>query len=241
MDRVFHAFIDTLNGNPDIPSLHSAMGDIVVALDLNCFAYLFESQQADASVKLISNYPTEWTDHYLDKSYQQLDPVIGQASRQSDPFQWGCDRWLPDLGASQLKFLDEAAQFGIRCGVTIPICDPRCRIATLTFAADQSHGRFSRSVERHLSLFRLLAVLFHSRASLRLAPSRCIAGVQLTPREYECLEWAARGKSAWDIGCILGISRRTAAFHLDNARSKLDVKTISQAVAKLAAGTNFLP
>ncbi|ESZ53486.1 helix-turn-helix transcriptional regulator [Mesorhizobium sp. L103C131B0] len=39
-------------------------------------------------------------------------------------------------------------------------------------------------------------------------------GISLTPREYECLQWAARGKSAWAIGCILGIKPRTAAFHL---------------------------
>ena len=63
----------------------------------------------------------------------------------------------------------------------------------------------------------------------------------MSPREFECLEWAARGKSAWDIGAILGISRRTAAFHLDNARLKLGVKTISQAVAKLAASAHFVP
>ncbi|MFK5073526.1 helix-turn-helix domain-containing protein, partial [Klebsiella pneumoniae] len=35
---------------------------------------------------------------------------------------------------------------------------------------------------------------------------------RLSPREFECLEWSSRGKSAWEIGSILGISRRTAAF-----------------------------
>ena len=33
----------------------------------------------------------------------------------------------------------------------------------------------------------------------------------------------------------LSISRRTAAFHLDNAKTKFGVRTICQAVAKLAA------
>ncbi|WP_409997200.1 helix-turn-helix domain-containing protein [Bradyrhizobium cosmicum] len=44
------------------------------------------------------------------------------------------------------------------------------------------------------------------------------SGVVLSPREYECLEWSARGKSAAEIGIILGIAERTAGFHLDNAR-----------------------
>jgi DNA-binding CsgD family transcriptional regulator len=49
------------------------------------------------------------------------------------------------------------------------------------------------------------------------------------------LEWAARGKSAWEIGCILGISRNTVAFYLEGAKKKLGVRTIVQAVARLAA------
>jgi DNA-binding CsgD family transcriptional regulator len=32
-----------------------------------------------------------------------------------------------------------------------------------------------------------------------------------------------RGKSAWEIGRLLNISRRTAAFHLDNAKMKFGV------------------
>ncbi|WP_348632859.1 helix-turn-helix transcriptional regulator [Mesorhizobium sp. M4A.F.Ca.ET.020.02.1.1] len=55
----------------------------------------------------------------------------------------------------------------------------------------------------------------------------------LTAREYECLQWAARGKTAWEIGCILGVTRRTAAFHLDNARRKLGITTRSQLVARV--------
>lgn len=64
---------------------------------------------------------------------------------------------------------------------------------------------------------------------------RFVDGVRLSPREREALEWAAKGKSAWEIGLILNISRRTAAFHLENAKAKLGVRTICQAVARFAA------
>ncbi|WP_353027207.1 helix-turn-helix transcriptional regulator [Mesorhizobium sp. M0991] len=59
-------------------------------------------------------------------------------------------------------------------------------------------------------------------------------GVALSRREIECLKWAARGKTAWEIGRILGISRHTAAYHRDNARMKLGVKTVIQAAVRLA-------
>lgn len=43
----------------------------------------------------------------------------------------------------------------------------------------------------------------------------------LTPRELECLRWTAEGKTAWEVGQILGISAQTAARHLSNATQKL--------------------
>lgn len=237
MDRVFRTFIDSLHGNADVPALGTAMTEISAALDLGTFAYLSAGRASNAQVKLISNYPTSWTSFYLANGYQDIDPVIDRAVRTREPFQWGREYWSNHPGSQQIQLLEEAAHFGIRCGFTIPIHDPLSRITALTFAADDCHANFARCIERHQSLLQLLAILFHSRARLTLAPIRSVSGILLSPREYECLTWAAKGKSAWDIGCILNISRRTAAFHLDNAKSKLGVRTISQAVALLAAAT----
>jgi DNA-binding response OmpR family regulator len=60
--------------------------------------------------------------------------------------------------------------------------------------------------------------------------------VDLREREVETLTWAARGKTFWEIGQILGLSRRTVEFHLENARRKLGVATRTQALIKAATG-----
>jgi DNA-binding response OmpR family regulator len=60
--------------------------------------------------------------------------------------------------------------------------------------------------------------------------------VDLREREVEALTWAARGKTFWEIGEILGLSKRTVEFHLDNARRKLGVATRTQALIKAATG-----
>ena len=52
----------------------------------------------------------------------------------------------------------------------------------------------------------------------------------LSPRETECLRWAALGKTDNEIGTILSISPRTARFHVENAKRKLGVATRIQAV-----------
>lgn len=55
---------------------------------------------------------------------------------------------------------------------------------------------------------------------------------KLSSRELECLRWRAKGKSDWDTGQIIGISERTVKFHLENARTKLDVMNTTHAVSK---------
>lgn len=65
-------------------------------------------------------------------------------------------------------------------------------------------------------------------------------GIGLRDREVETLTWAARGKTFGEIGMILGLSKRTVEFHLDNARRKLGVATRTQALIKAATG-NLIP
>jgi DNA-binding response OmpR family regulator len=65
--------------------------------------------------------------------------------------------------------------------------------------------------------------------------------IGLRERELETLTWAARGKTFWEIGEILGLSRRTVEFHLENARRKLGVATRTQALIKAATGHLIQP
>ena len=65
--------------------------------------------------------------------------------------------------------------------------------------------------------------------------------VGLREREVETLTWAARGKTFAEIGTILGLSKRTVEFHLENARRKLGVATRTQALVKAATGNLIRP
>jgi LuxR family quorum sensing-dependent transcriptional regulator len=53
----------------------------------------------------------------------------------------------------------------------------------------------------------------------------------LTSREVEVLTWAAQGKSAWEIGEILDIAKRTVDEHVQTAVRKLDAVNRTHAVA----------
>jgi DNA-binding response OmpR family regulator len=65
--------------------------------------------------------------------------------------------------------------------------------------------------------------------------------VELNDREIETLTWAARGKTSAEIAKLLGLSKRTIDFHIENARTKLGVSTRIQAAVKAATGRLIEP
>ncbi|SDD35046.1 DNA-binding transcriptional regulator, CsgD family [Bradyrhizobium brasilense] len=237
--RIFQQFIGRLAESSDPVSAKQSMGDVTAALDLHCFAYLALPHEPGTSPKLISTYPSSWTELYLRRGYESIDPVVRRAVQQSEPFRWGLG-FDPDVRPeSERELFEEAAGSGIRCGFTFPIHDNGV-IAALTVATDARRTGFERSLNKYVQSLRLISIIFHAHARRFWTSDRIVGGVVLSPREFECLGWSSRGKSAGEIGIILGISERTAWFHLDNARAKLGVRSLRQAVALLAESRSKL-
>lgn len=63
----------------------------------------------------------------------------------------------------------------------------------------------------------------------------------LNDREVEVLTWVARGKTSLEIAQIIGLTKRTIDFHIDNARAKLGAATRTEAVIKAATGRLIEP
>ncbi|WP_292592460.1 autoinducer binding domain-containing protein [Mesorhizobium sp.] len=90
-----------------------------------CLWCLIASQKP----RLISNYHSGWISHYLRHQHERIDPVVEWARCSECPFQWGPGSGHAGISKRQQQLFDEAAEFGICCGLTIPLCRPprRCR------------------------------------------------------------------------------------------------------------------
>ena len=64
-----------------------------------------------------------------------------------------------------------------------------------------------------------------------LVAARSARQTRLTRREREVLAWSAQGKTAWEIGEILNIAKRTVDEHAQTAMRKLGATNRTQAVA----------
>jgi DNA-binding response OmpR family regulator len=80
--------------------------------------------------------------------------------------------------------------------------------------------------------FDVLEMIIKSRLSRCSRSEIWPSKISLSEREVETLTWAARGKTSAEIAAILGLTKRTVDFHIDNAREKLGVSTRVEAAVK---------
>lgn len=176
---------------------------------------------------LAVTYSSEWVDHYRARGYVKIDPVIRTGLRRVLPIDWGeFDRSDTPLR----QFFGEASEFGLgRKGMSFPIHGHRGDRALLSISADMSEREWEWARRTSFRQFPVIAAHLHD-AVLR------IEGIlrprpRISPREFECLQWTAAGKTAWECGIILGLAPRTVRFYLESARHKLGASSTTHAVS----------
>ncbi|WP_456683102.1 autoinducer binding domain-containing protein [Bradyrhizobium sp. USDA 3311] len=185
MDRVFQKFAERLTESTHPDTAQESMADVTAALNLSCFAYLALPAKRGSAPNLISSYPSSWTALYLQRGYDSVDPVVRRAIDHSQPFQWGHGFELRNQPDSERALFEEAAKFGIRCGITFPIHDCKGAIATLSFATDEPRKSFERALVAHANSLRFIAGFLHAHARRFWMIDRLVGGILLSPREYE--------------------------------------------------------
>lgn len=186
----------------------------------------------------IGTYPDNWVQHYFEREYIQIDPIISHCQDHAVPLLWqdAVDRTrrLLDPTAQRVRqMFSEACEFGLCGGLSVPLHGPGVSWGLMSYAG-RSPG--TRQFQRIMPDLHLLAHYVHEAARRFLMDKSAPADVPaLTHRERECLTWAAEGKTSWEIGLLLKISERTTIFHLQNAMHKLGVSGRQAAVARATA------
>jgi DNA-binding CsgD family transcriptional regulator len=189
----------------------------------------------DSRSYIWTTLPREWIAEYDRNAYIEIDPRITLSWGRAIPLIW--DAATIDGDARVQAFLQRAAAFGIRSGVTVSFSDTRHPRFGASFNSDVSpvsEERHRKIVDRLGDLMMLTAAIhdvFLTRVVMRgVAPGQ--KGAPLSPRELQCLKLAAHGMTSGDIGIKLGIAERTANFHFSNILSKLDALNRHEAIAK---------
>lgn len=181
---------------------------------------------------LVTTYPEAWVERYLARNYGDRDPVLQSGRRSNLPFDWES---LRAKSTASQSFFSEAKEFGIgNSGLSVPVWDHNGDGALFSVTADKRRENWQAFLDDYLSDLLQAALFFHDLVATNRSPPREQSVRPLSRREIEVLEWAARGKSAWETGTILGLSEKTVYFYLRNAADKLGVRSKTQAVARAA-------
>jgi len=186
--------------------------------------------RADSEFIALDNTPGAFREAFEDPGNGLIDPVAQHCKRHSVPIIWTQDTYT---AVGQGAKWEAQARFGYRTGIALALHLPEGRHFFMGVDRDQplpvSSGELTRMVA-DLQLFAVHAQDAAWRVLLPPVPPQDVPA--LTPRELESLRWTMEGKTAWEVGNILGISERTAVLHVNNATHKLGCVNKHQAVLK---------
>jgi LuxR family transcriptional activator of conjugal transfer of Ti plasmids len=149
MDKIFEQFVQNLSMHDSTPEIERLLRRTLDQYGFSCFAYLsFAPRGDDDDTLVMTTYPSSWVEQYCANRHDRIDPVIARPITTTLPFAWSGDRFDTELTNKQKWLLEEAREFGIRHGVTIPIHDRQGKVATLTLAACDSRSAAICSMRR---------------------------------------------------------------------------------------------
>lgn len=185
---------------------------------------------SDSEFIAVDNTPSDYLELFEHVDSARRDPVMQHCRRNSVPIIWD-QRTYTEAGLGE-KW-ESQARYGYRTGVCMALHLPQGRHFVLGVDRDQALPADPVELTRMVADLQLFAVHAQDTAMrVLLPPQPVVEGPTLTPRELEALRWTMEGKTAWEVGTILGISERTAVLHVNNAMHKLDCINKHQAVLK---------
>lgn len=178
----------------------------------------------------IDNTPAAYREVFENLDNARRDPVMQHCRRASVPIIWNQDTYTT---AGRGEMWEMQAHFGYSTGIALALHLPEGRHFFVGVDRDQALPSDSGEVTRMVADLQLFAVHAQDAALRVLFPTAVQEDVPaMTPRELESLRWTMEGKTAWEVGNILGISERTAVLHVNNATHKLGCVNKHQAVLK---------
>lgn len=177
----------------------------------------------------LGNYPDDWGLRHAERRYEYRDPVARRLFEERKGFFWD-EKSLREQGRLNPKkstVYYEGADFGLKEGYAHLIPDIRGYAALTSFCSD----RVNRE-PKMLTAMHLVSIYLYGKYKELTAPQPMADVPYLTPRQRECLQWVAAGKSDWDIAAIMNIGQATVHSHIEAAKRSLGVPTRVQAVVK---------
>jgi DNA-binding CsgD family transcriptional regulator len=225
-----HYFTD-LSQAQDIPSFKKALLTVGAELGFGLYSAMVAIDRLNSaqSVALLNNTPTPFEEASRDLNDSKRDPLLRRLRTSNIPVEYN-QKTYADAGAGDLW--EQQAPFGYHNGIAVALHLPGARHFVLGFDRPDRLPSSDRTLMRLRADVQLLTAYAQETAfRLLLTEESEDAKPLLSERQLAVLQWIARGKSAWEIGRILGCSENTVKFHTKNIYQKLQAQNKQDAIA----------
>jgi LuxR family quorum sensing-dependent transcriptional regulator len=220
-------FIEQLDRRSSANEIVDAMHEILggYGVEFFCICGFPAPRQRFEDVSLVNRVPAEWLKIYLERQYVHVDHALRFCKRTTRPFEWEDAPYDPEREPRTAEYVRGAREFGLTQGLLVPAHGPTGPEGLVWMG-----GTKLSLPPHHKETLHLIALYAFDRVR-HLDPSVLKTAPVLTAREREVLQWIARGKSAWEIGEILTIAKRTVDTHAQATFRKLGAVNRVHAVA----------
>ena len=219
-------FIGQLDGFSSADEVAGAMHRIVARFGFDglFFAGLQPKPgQSFEDLILAARCPAEFRAVYVSRDYVNFDDNVRRARLSTQAFEWTSTPKVENKESRMREINALLADFAFIRGLIVPLHGPGGFVAGVALA-----GAKVDLSERTKPGLHLLSLYAFDR--IRQFAAKPETRPKLTAREREVLAWSAQGKSAWEIGEILNIAKRTVDEHVQTAIRKLGAANRTQAV-----------
>lgn len=222
------AFVERLNGANSFAASEAALEKVLAGFGLENFIFLDlpDTRQSYTNFVFCRRVPAGWLEAYTSAKFYRISPALRLVRRTSRPFIWADAPYDAEREPRIAEYFQLMTDFGMDKALIVPVPRVSGRTGIVWF------GGPAPELNVHtIPRLQLTALLAFEHIRRFQAPPYEQGRGALTEREREVLSWVASGKTAWEIGEILNIAKRTVDEHVHAACRKLDAGTRTHAVA----------
>lgn len=226
--RIVQDAVQTIKTATSLSDVEATLGDATREFDFDHFAMIQRLSQRNRTGPIhLTDYPAGWIELLLKNDFYMHDPVLAASERTVAAFCWSDLPALVPMTARRKRFMEAARVQGLGQGYTVPIHVPGEATGLCSFVT--GHNREIPAAA--LPAMQYVAC-FGFEAARRLATRARSEPPRLTQRQLECVVLAAKGKSTWVVGELLGLSQQTVHKYLENAKRRYGVSTRTELIVR---------
>lgn len=223
-------FVKTVKAATSLSDVEAVLADATRAFDFDHFALIQRlSNRNSVGPIQLTDYPSGWIEHLLEQEFFAHDPVLMASEKSVAAFCWTELPSIIRVTPRHAAFMAAARAQGLGEGFTVPIHVPGEATGLCSFVTGHNRALPMATLP---AMQYVACFAFEAARRLACRPGEASDAPRLTQRQLECVVLAAKGKSNWVVGELLGLSQQTVHKYLENAKRRYGVSSRTELVVR---------